>query len=412
KDIHHRDTEKKVLFLLLSGLALLDRVPGSMFPEKECGGMSGMWEAPQCADSGEPLIERPLHWACYVMTLSRMPFRLPMLQSRTYPIENPRDWHYNLTEFIIWRISLKNRFHKVIPVLFLVLSSWSQAQTPNQKIALTFDDLPGLRPSGYWRPREISRTILRTLADHQIQAAGFVVGEKIDDDLANFVVIEDWASQGHLLGNQTHADVDLNELSSDEFLEHLNDGQNYLRRLSRAFDFNYRYIRFPFLHQGNTERNKNRVTKALYKADYQIAHVTVKTSDYRFNQFYVEREGDPKKLSQLKTLYLEHITQSLEYAESQSEKVFGRNINHVLWLRAGLATAQFLEDLIGHLSDRGYQFISLTEALLDPAFQTEETYVGPLGLSFTDRVAASRGLPFDSKNGEMSRRDLEKLLVD
>ena len=302
--------------------------------------------------------------------------------------------------------------HRFILVLFLIvlLFSGSQAQTPDRKIALTFDDLPGLGPSGYWRPREISRTILRTLADHQIQAAGFVVGEKIDDDLSNFVVVEDWASQGHLLGNQTHADVDLNELAADEFLEHLSDGQNYLRRLSRAFDFDYRYLRFPFLHQGNTEKNKNRVAKALYNADYKIAHVTVKTSDYRFNQFYVESEGDPEKIAQLKRLYLEHILQALDYAESQSESVFGRNINHILWLRCGLATAQFLEDLIVQLSDRGYQFISLPEALADPAFQTEEIYVGPLGLSFIDRVAASRGLPFDPKDAEMTRRDLERLL--
>jgi peptidoglycan/xylan/chitin deacetylase (PgdA/CDA1 family) len=332
--------------------------------------------------------------------------------------------HYNLTDFIIWSIYLKN-YRKAHPIIlpFLVflllagigisgLSTWSQAQTPDRKIALTFDDLPGLGPSGYWRPREISRTILRTLADHNIKAAGFVVGEKIDDNLSNFVVIEDWAAQGHILGNQTHADVDLNELSADEFLEHLNDGQNYLRRLSRAFEFDYRYLRFPFLHQGNTERNKNKVVKALYKSDYKIAHVTVKTSDYRFNQFYVEREGDSDKLSQLKILYLDHITQALDYAESQSEAVFGRNINHILWLRSGLATAQFLEDLIADLRDRGYQFISFPEALSDPAFQTEETYVGPLGLSFIDRVAASRGFPFDPKHGELTRRDLERLLEE
>jgi peptidoglycan/xylan/chitin deacetylase (PgdA/CDA1 family) len=307
---------------------------------------------------------------------------------------------------------LKNQYYKVILVLFLILFTWSQAQTPDRKIALTFDDLPGLGPSGYWRPREISRTILRTLADHRIQAAGFVVGEKIDEDLSNFVVVEDWAAQGHILGNQTHADVDLNELSADEFLEHLADGQNYLRRLSRAFEFDYRYLRFPFLHQGSTERQKNNVAKALHKADYKIGHVTVKTSDYRFNQFYVEREGDPEKLSQLKLLYLEHITQALDYAEIQSEAVFGRNINHILWLRCSLVTAQFLEDLIVQLADRGYQFISLPEALSDPAFQTEETYVGPLGLSFIDRVAATLGLPFDPKNGEITRRGLETLLAE
>ncbi|MEE2822886.1 MAG: polysaccharide deacetylase family protein [Acidobacteriota bacterium] len=315
---------------------------------------------------------------------------------------------------------MKSCCHKasfiIFHILFLVVVAlsghvtWIEAQTPDRNIALTFDDLPSLGPLGYWRPRQISRPVLRTLANHPIQAAGFVVGEKIDDDSSNFVVIEDWALQGHILGNQTYADVDLNELDANDFLEYVADGQNYLRRLSRAFKFDYRYLRFPFLHQGNTKRNKERVSKALDKADYKIAHVTVKTSDYRFNQFYIEREGDPEKLSELKTLYLEHITRALEYAESQSEAVFGRNINHIVWLRCGIATAQFLEDLIAQLHNRGYQLISFKEALSDPAFQTKESYVGPLSLSFIDRVAATRGLPFDPKEGELTRRDLQRLI--
>ena len=304
----------------------------------------------------------------------------------------------------------------VIGLLLLFLGGWfsdpsARPLAENKKISLTFDDLPALGPLGFWRPREISNTILRTLDRHEIKAAGFVVGEKIDDDLSTFIVLEDWVSRGHILGNQTYSDVDLNELSTKDFLEHVADGQNYLRRLSRAYPFNYRYLRYPFLHQGN-KRTKKGVAKALYNANYEIAHVTVKTSDDQFNRIYIGNEREPEKIAQLKLLYLEHITQALDYAESQSEKVFGRNINHILWLHGGAVTANFLEDLINQLLARGYHFIPFPEALSDPAFETEENYVGPLGLSFIDRVAASRGLPFDPEHDVISSREIEKRLAE
>ena len=60
------------------------------------------------------------------------------------------------------------------------------------------------------------------------------------------------------------------------------------------------------------------------------------------------------------------------------------------------------------LKSRGYQFIPLTEALAYPAYKTEEKYVGPLGLTFIDRVAATRGLDFDATRGELTSEEIER----
>ena len=100
----------------------------------------------------------------------------------------------------------------------------------------------------------------------------------------------------------------------------------------------------------------------------------------------------------------------LDYAEKQSQAVLGQDITQILWLRAGIATAGFMEDLLKMLQERGYRFVSLTEALSDPGFKTEEKYAGPLGLSFLDRVAATRGLPFDANHGDIADAETEKLL--
>ena len=104
---------------------------------------------------------------------------------------------------------------------------------------------------------------------------------------------------------------------------------------------------------------------------------------------------------------------SLDYAEKQSQAVFGRNIPHILQLHMGVATSLMLKPLIDELKSRGYGFVTLVEALDDPAYSTLEEYVGPLGLIFTDRVAFTRGLPFDEGSGVDSsalEEDLESFL--
>jgi hypothetical protein len=111
-------------------------------------------------------------------------------------------------------------------------------------------------------------------------------------------------------------------------------------------------------------------------------------------------------MERLKVVYVNHLTEALEYAEAQSEKVFGRQVKHILRLHMGIATASFIDDLIALLKERGYTFLSLEEALSDPAYETEEEYVGPLGLSFIDRVAATRGLPYDPDHARLSIREI------
>jgi peptidoglycan/xylan/chitin deacetylase (PgdA/CDA1 family) len=298
-------------------------------------------------------------------------------------------------------------------IALLAVSLLAQADSQpasGKKILLSFDTLPAMKPMGFWRPREISNMILRALEKNGIKAVGFVVAEKIEDDPTSYVVLEDWGSKGHILGNQTFGNVDLNELSAEDFLQHAEDGQRPIWATAKRYNFNFRYFRFPQLHEGNTPGKKKDVRRALENAGYQIVPVTVKTSDYRFNRPFINNQKSQQKLDKLKAAYLGHIGAMLDYAEKQSAAVFDRNITQILWLHAGIATASWLEDLITTLRGRGYEFVSLPDALKDPAFKTPETYAGPLGLSFLDRVAATRKLPYDENYGEIKDPETVKLV--
>ena len=305
---------------------------------------------------------------------------------------------------------MPNTFLLLCVILLTVSPSPLFSQGKEKKISLTFEYIPFMKPMGFFRARELSNMILRDLERESIQAAGFVVQSKVEDDLSTYVILDDWASRGHILGNQTWGAADYNEMEPQHFFEHIRDGQKHLRTIARAHPLNFRFLRFPYLHEGDTEKKKKRIRKDLYRGSYRIAHVSVKTAVNFFNRPFVRSQTEyPEKLETLKEKYLSHVMASLDYAEKQSQAVFGRNIPHVLQLHMGVATALMLKPLIEALKSRGYGFVSLVDALDDPAYSTLEDYVGPLGLTFIDRVAATKGLPFDEGSG-IDSRSLEKEL--
>ena len=305
---------------------------------------------------------------------------------------------------------MPNRLILFFCVLGTALSQPALAEETEKDIALTFDYVPFMKPLGFFRARELSNMILRALEQEKIKAAGFVVQSKVEEDPSTYVILDDWVSRGHLLGNQTWGDADLNDLEPNHFFEHIRDGQQYLKTISRAHPNNFRFLRFPYLHEGDTPKKKKRIRKDLDRGRYRIAHVTVKTAGNFFNRpFVIAQRESREKLEPLRKKYLSHIQTSLDYAEKQSQTVFSRNIPHVLQLHMGVATAMMITPLIKVLKARGYRFLTLVEALDDPVYSTAENYVGPLSLTFTDRVASTLGLPFHEQSG-VDQRILEQEL--
>lgn len=274
-----------------------------------------------------------------------------------------------------------------------------------RRIAVTFDKLPYMEPLSFWTPRELASMILRALEDHRVKAVGFVVEEKIANRPDAVIVLQDWVKAGHFLGNNTWGYVDLNEVDEDEFWWQTAEGLKTLRHFVKVGQEEILF-RYPMLHEGSTEGKKRRIANLLREAGFHAVPATVFFADYEFNFVFRDYFEDEEALERLKVVYLETFQRALEYAESEAELVFGRPIPQILQLHPGLATAHFLADLLGSLGERGYVFADLREVLKDSAYAAEENYVGPLGLSFIDRVAATRGLPYDQGPKFPSRREI------
>jgi len=62
--------------------------------------------------------------------------------------------------------------------------------------------------------------------------------------------------------------------------------------------------------------------------------------------------------------------------------------------------ADWLGEILDWLEVRGYQFVSLDEALKHPAYQREDRYDGPAGITWLHRWTITAGMPRSTFAGE------------
>jgi hypothetical protein len=119
----------------------------------------------------------------------------------------------------------------------------------------------------------------------------------------------------------------------------------------------------------------------LEQRKYRVAPVTVDYSDYFFAGVYTRmlRAGDTTTAEKVKQAYLDEVDIGFEYAEKTSKEVFGHEVAQILLLHCNELNSITLRDSIARMRKRGYSFISLEEAMKDPAYQRPDTFTGPGG---------------------------------
>ena len=82
------------------------------------------------------------------------------------------------------------------------------------------------------------------------------------------------------------------------------------------------------------------------------------------------------------------------FYEQLARDTLGYEPPQVLLLMASGLNADRLDELLTMLERRGYQFVSLDEAQSAPAYSLPDTYTGPVGISWLQRWAMTKGAPF------------------
>jgi len=284
-------------------------------------------------------------------------------------------------------------------ILLLNICAVAQSNKPPRKMAVTFDDLPyvSLGTQNLSDAQRVTRELLRVLKTRKVPTVAFVNEGKLQvagEVEARIALLQMWVDAGAILGNHTYSHPNFNTLTVEQFEDEIIKGEVVTRRLMRSHEPYQLYFRHPNTHTGDTQAKKDAVENFLAARGYKITPHTIDSSDYIFNAIYIEalRRHDGAMARRLRNDYLDFTIAATEFAERVSPKIFGREVIQTLLIHANDINADCLDEILRRFAARGYTFVSLDEAMRDPAYQTKDTYVTTAGPSWLWRWMKSKGM--------------------
>lgn len=266
-----------------------------------------------------------------------------------------------------------------------------------REVAVTFDDLPAPADSVVSDDpaalRAMTARLLAELTEYQIPAIGFVNEDKLDrgDFQQRVEILKMWVDAGFALGNHTysHADLDTTPIAVYE-LDFLR-GEIATQPLLLSKGMRERFFRYPYLDVGETLETRNAFREFLKRQGYSVAPVTIDNQEYMFAAVYAHAlaTGDTETADRVSASFLNYMNGILAYFEKFSSDTLGYEPRQVLLLHADELDTDVMGDLVKMMRTRGYRFVSLRDALRDPAYRMPDAYDDDLdgGVSWIEHWA-------------------------
>jgi len=310
-------------------------------------------------------------------------------------------------------------------------------------LAVTVDDLPAARRSfptpildDFDAFRAKNKQFLAQAVERSVQLSGFVNEgwtPRAWPQGALAGILEDWLDAGADLGNHTYSHLDLYGSTEQRYLAEVVLGEATLGSVLAGRGRRIRYFRPPYLHSRKDGEDSAQIEDYLQRAGYRTAPVTVDTQDWIFAEVYawalargdkprrnaaaeayLQRagyrtapvtvdtqdwifaevyawalaRGDKPRRNGAAEAYLAYFDALLDHVERTSRATLGREPAQVLLLHVNALNFDLIGDLLDLMAKRSYQFVSLDEALEDPAYLDD----GPASGSWIHGWSRARGL--------------------
>lgn len=280
----------------------------------------------------------------------------------------------------------------------LALRGQAPSSQTGREIAVTFDDLPrNGADTGLANTQQMTDKLTAIIQSRHIPVVGFVNENQLlrpGEMDARVALLTMWLDRGAELGNHTFSHPSLNKLPLKDFEDDLIRGENITRMLLARRGMKLRYFRFPFLNTGPTLEIKKEFEEFLASHHYTNAPVTMENSDWMFSTLYTKAKlgGDRELADRISAAYLAFTERQFDFFEKFSVEVLGYEPRHVMLLHSNWLNADHLSGVLDIMQKRGYTFISLERALGDKAYSLPDNYAGPMGISWIERWAFSKGM--------------------
>jgi peptidoglycan/xylan/chitin deacetylase (PgdA/CDA1 family) len=257
-------------------------------------------------------------------------------------------------------------------------------QAADHRVALTIDDLPrggDGDASNYESVRVMTEKLLAPIRAQKIPVIGFVnEGKMPTPELRKILNL--WLDAGADLGNHTYSHASFFKTPLDKFEQEVIDGEPVTRSVLEARGKKLEYFRHPFLNTGPNLETRRAFEKFLAARGYQIAPVTLDSSDFIFALAYPQSD------------YIPYLAKVVAFFEKRSVEVTGHEIPQILLIHANQLNAGQMPQLLEMFRRRGYSFITLKEALKDPAYALPDDYTGEGGFTWIYRWSKTKKMKF------------------
>ena len=283
----------------------------------------------------------------------------------------------------------------------------SAAERP--QIAITMDDF-NVFDTPMMSGAARNQAILDAFRQFNIRAGMFVAGKYVDNE-KNMPLLRAWDAQKHFIGNHTYSHRYYPNIKFEEYTQDILRNETLLKQLSRYRQF----FRFPFLKEGKTVEQRDRMRAFLKERGYRNGHVTIDASDWYVDDRLRQRlKADPKaEVKPYKDFYLSHLWDRATYYDELSRKVLGRSVRHTLLVHHNLLNGLFLGDALQMFKSKGWKLIDAEEAFADPVFSSEPR-IAPAGESLIWALAKETGkfdqlLRYPGEDGDYEKPKMDAL---
>ena len=289
--------------------------------------------------------------------------------------------------------------NRLLAIIFSGLLPFAAFAADGRKVAITIDDLPvaSATPLNLEERRAVTSQLLKALHEHGASAVGFVNEDKLLEAGsidANVALLESWLDHGMELGNHTFGHLGMYQADVQQMKAAVLKGETISRWLSERANRPYRYFRHPFTQTGNSTEEQHEFETFLASHGYTVAPFTIEHTDYLYSCIYDHLVAGDKpgiNANELQEEYLEHLGDAVDAFETMSEEIFARQIPQVWLIHANRINAATLDAQLKIFRQRGYSFITLEDALADPAYATPAAPSKRFGPSWLLRWARARG---------------------
>lgn len=255
-----------------------------------------------------------------------------------------------------------------------------------------------------------NQMILDALKNHNLKAAAFVNGKYFDNE-KNLPLLRAWDERGHMIGNHSYSHFYYHNTELEKFTGDILRNEAWLKQ----FPHFRKYFRFPYLKEGKTAEQRDRLRAFLKEQGYRNAHVTIDASDWYMDQRLRARlKANPNAdTAPYRDFYLQHIHERATYYDELARKILGRSVKHTLLIHHNVLNGLFLGDLLQMFKDKGWKLISVDEAYTDKVFSSLPK-IAPAGESLIWALAKESGkfedqLRYPGEDGDYEKPKMDAL---